>query len=97
MTKALADATKLIEENSEKWKEYNEQLVRAEEVIQQLTDDNKQLKNQLREKDKSIDEKVEKVEVSGKEFVEVVQSKDIQIEKLKAQVNKKEVKTIDKN
>lgn len=97
MTKALADATKLIEENSEKWKEYNEQLVRAEEIIQQLTDDNKQLKNQLREKDKSIDEKVEKVEVSGKEFVEVVQSKDIQIEKLKAQVNKKEVKTIDKN
>ena len=94
MTKALADATKLIEENSEKWKEYNEQLVRAEEVIQQLTDDNKQLKNQLREKDKSIDEKVEKVEVSGKEFVEVVQSKDIQIEKLKAQVNKKEVKTM---
>jgi chromosome segregation ATPase len=88
---ALEDATSLLRENAEKWRQFSEQLERAEETIERLTNDNKELRGQLKEKEEIIGEKAEKVDVTSKEFSDMARSKEAQIDKLRSQLTKKEV------
>lgn len=78
----------MIEENTLKYINYDKQFKIAEKTIENLSNDNKELKKQLLNKDTLL--KSTQIEETSQELSLVLNSKNLQIERLKDQSNKQE-------
>ncbi|KAL3110831.1 hypothetical protein niasHT_014768 [Heterodera trifolii] len=92
---ALDEANGLLKENTARFSEFNEQFEEAEKQLERLRSDNGQLRKIMEEKEKakigegqlkSIKERTLNVQMSSREFVEVVQEKDTLLEKQRVQL-----------
>ncbi|KAL3117782.1 hypothetical protein niasHT_009828 [Heterodera trifolii] len=83
---ALDEANGLLKENTARFSEFNEQFEEAEKQLERLRSDNGQLRKIMEEKEKALKERTLNVQMSSREFVEVVQEKDTLLEKQRVQL-----------
>ncbi|KAL3110050.1 hypothetical protein niasHT_015653 [Heterodera trifolii] len=83
---ALDEANGLLKENTARFAEFNEQFEEAEKQLERLRSDNDQLRKIMEEKEKALKERTLNVQMSSREFVEVVQEKDTLLEKQRVQL-----------
>uniref|UniRef100_A0A183C7I7 HOOK_N domain-containing protein n=1 Tax=Globodera pallida TaxID=36090 RepID=A0A183C7I7_GLOPA len=85
---ALEEATELLKQNTARFVEFNEQFEEAQKQLEQLRADTFQLRELLAEKEKALKERSVSVELSGKEFGDVMQAKDVLLEKQRVQMQR---------
>ncbi|KAL3101975.1 hypothetical protein niasHS_003384 [Heterodera schachtii] len=83
---ALDEANGLLKENTARFAEFNEQFEEAEKQLERLRTDNGELRKIMEEKEKALKERTLNVQMSSREFVEVVQEKDALLEKQRVQL-----------
>lgn len=88
---ALEEATTIINENTTKYIDFSEQLNFAEQSIEKLFSDNKELKMQIIHKETLLNEQSTQSEYSNQEFCTLLTNKKTQIDQLKNTIYKQEV------